>query len=180
MIIIEHMFDNCQTEEPLKMTAGYDVSLPMDAFPTRAVLLSLLGATLGASLWLLIAIAANLEQAVPALLVGVIAGAAPRIEPRRGLPTQLFALAATLVGLIVVQYFVVRHAVVNELVDTGRDRSIPLFLSPAAMWSATFGWLRAYPLDVVFWAVSATAAFVLPMGSSDDIEPSEVYLSVAA
>jgi hypothetical protein len=148
----------------------------MEAFPTRAVLLSLLGAVLGASLWLLIAIAANLEQAVPAVLVGVLAGAATRIEPRRGPPTQLMALAATLVGLIVVQYFVVRHAVVNELVDTGRDRSVPMLLSPAAMGSVTFGWLRAFPLDIVFWAVSGAAAFLLPLGSEDGIEPSDAFM----
>jgi len=147
------------------------------SFPTRAVLLSLLGAILGSSLWLLIAIAANFEQAFPALLVGVMAGAATRIEPRRGRTVQLMAMVATIVGLIVAQYLVVRHAVVNELVDTGGDRSIPMLLSPASMWSVTFGWLRSYPLDIVFWAASGAAAFLLPLGSSSDIEPSEAFMA---
>jgi hypothetical protein len=146
------------------------------SFPIRAVLLSLVGAVLGASLWLLIAISANLEQAVPALLIGVMAGAATRIEPRRGPPVQIIALIATAVGLIVAQYFIVRHAVVNELVDTGRNRSIPILLSPAAMWSVTFGWLRAYPLNIALWAASATAAFLLPLSSSEDVEPSDAFL----
>lgn len=146
------------------------------SFPIRAVLLALLGAILGSSLWLLIAIAANLDQAIPAVLIGVMAGAATRLEPRRGPPAQLVALIATVIGLIVVQYFVVRHAVVNGLVEAGRDRSIPMFLSPASMWSVTFGWLRTYPLDVLFWVVSATAAFVLPLGSSDDMEPSDALM----
>jgi hypothetical protein len=146
----------------------------MDAsFPIRAALLSLIGAVLGASLWLLIATAANLESAVPALLVGVFAGAATRIEPRRGPPTQLIALAATLTGLFVVQYFVVRQAVAAELVAAGRDQSIPMFLSPASMWSVTFGWLGVYPLDIAFWAASGAAAFLLPLGSADDIAAPE-------
>jgi hypothetical protein len=142
------------------------------SFPTRAVLLALLGAALGSTLWLLIAIAANLDQAIPAVLVGVMAGAATRLEPRRGWPAQIVALVATFIGLIVIQYFVVRHAVVNDLADAGRNRSIPMFLSPASMWSVTFGWLRTYPLDVVLWVTSVTAAFVLPLGSSKDMEPS--------
>ncbi len=65
---------------------------------------------------------------------------------------------------------------VNALVDAGRDRSIPMFLSPASMWSVTFAWLRTYPLDILFWVVSVTAAFVLPLGSSDDFEPSDAFM----
>lgn len=171
------MFDVCQTEETLKPTAGCDVSVPMrPSFPIRAVLLSGLGALLGSSLWLLIAIAANLERAIPAVLVGVLAGAATRIEPNRGLPTQLASLAVTLIGLTIVQYLVVRHAVVNELVETGQDRSIPLLLSPGSMWSVTFGWLRVYPIDIVPWAVSAAAAFLLPLGTSDTMAPSDAFM----
>jgi hypothetical protein len=76
----------------------------------------------------------------------------------------------TLLGLIVVQYFVVRHAVVNELVDAGRNRSIPMFLSPGSMWFVTFGWLRVYPVDALLWAVSAGVAFVLPSGSDSEVD----------
>ena len=149
-----------------------------ESFPARAVLLALLGAVLGSTLWLLIAIAANLDQAIPAVLVGVMAGAATRLEPRRGRPAQIVALVATIIGLIIVQYFVVRHAVVNDLVAAGRDRSLPMFLSPASMWSVTFGWLRTYPLDLVLWVTSATAAFLLPQGSSN--EPSSFVTETAA
>ena len=164
-------------EETLKPVAGYDVSLIMrTSFPTRAALLGVLGALLGATLWVLIAIAADLERAIPAILVGVFAGAATRIEPRRGRPAQIVALVVTLIGLIAVQYFVVRHAVVTELVDAGRDRSIPMLLSPASMWSVTFGWLRVYPIDIVFWVTSATAAFLLPAGAGDAMRPSNLLL----
>ena len=142
------------------------------AFPVRAALLSVLGAVLGAVLWVLIAIAADLERAYPAILVGLLAGAAPRIEPRRGRPVQILALVMTVVGLAIVQYFVVRHSVVTELVDAGRNRSLPMFLSPAAMWSVTFGWLRVYPIDAVMWVVSAAAAFALPAVPSGHAEPS--------
>jgi len=72
------------------------------------------------------------------------------------------ALLATLVGMAIVQYFVVRHSIVTELVDAGADRSLPMFLSPASMWFVTFGWLRVYPVDAIFWAISAMAAIVLP------------------
>ena len=142
-------------------------------FPVRAALLSVLGAVLGAILWVLIAIAADLERAIPALLVGLLAGAAPRIEPRRGRPVQVLALVLTVAGLTIVQYFVVRHSVVTELVDAGRDRSLPMFLSPAAMWSVTFGWLRVYPVDALMWALSAVAGFLLPRQSADEVVPLE-------
>ena len=143
------------------------------AFPVRAALLSVLGAVLGAVLWVLIAIAADLERAYPAILVGLLAGAAPRIEPRRGRPVQILALVMTVIGLVIVQYFVVRHSVVTELVENGRNRSLPMFLSPAAMWSVTFGWLRVYPIDAVMWVVSAAAAFALPRLSADEVVPLE-------
>mgnify|MGYP001818718402 CR=1 FL=1 len=143
------------------------------AFPVRAALLSVLGAVLGAVLWVLIAIAADLERAYPAILVGLLAGAAPRIEPRRGRPVQILALVMTVIGLAIVQYFVVRHSVVTELVENGRNRSLPMFLSPAAMWSVTFGWLRVYPIDAVMWVVSAAAAFALPRLSADEVVPLE-------
>jgi hypothetical protein len=144
-------------------------------FPVRAVLLSVFGALLGSTLWVLIAVAADLERAIPALLVGVFAGAATRIEPARGRSAQLASLAATLVGLTVAQYFVVRHGVVTGL--AGADTSIPLLLSPGSMWSATFGWLRVYPIDIVFWAVSVAAAVLLPAGAGDDpLPPSQVFL----
>jgi hypothetical protein len=142
------------------------------AFPVRAALLSVLGAVLGAILWVLIAIAGDLERAFPALLVGGMAGAAARIEPRRGRPVQILALITTVIGLIVVQYFVVRHSVVTELVDAGRNRSVPMFLSPTSMWSVTFGWLRVYPVDALMWVSSAAAAFVLPAVPSGHEEPS--------
>lgn len=134
-------------------------------FPIRAVMLSLLGAAIGSMLWVLTAIAADLERAVPALLVGAFAGAAPRLETQRGRVVQLAAFAFTLLGLIVVQYFVVRHAVVTELVATGRDRSIPMFLSPGSAIFVTFGWLRVYPLDALVWALSAGMSLALPIGT---------------
>ena len=131
-------------------------------FRVRAAILVVLGAVLGGVLWILIAIAADLERAVPALLVGVLAGAAPRIEPHRNRSTRVIALLATLVGMAIVQYFVVRHSIVTGLVDAGGDRSLPMFLSPASMWFVTFGWLRVYPIDGIFWAISAMAAILLP------------------
>lgn len=137
-------------------------------FPSRAVALSLLGAVLGSLLWVLTAISGDLERAFPALLIGLFAGAAPRLEPDRGRVVQVLALAFTLVGLVVVQYFVVRHAVVTDLVAMGRDRSIPMFLSPASTVFVTFGWLRVYPIDAMLWAASAVLAFVLPFGSGSD------------
>lgn len=134
------------------------------SFPYRAVLLSILGAVMGSILWVLIAIAGDVDRAIPALLIGIFAGTAPRLEPRRDERVRLVAIMLTLVGLVVVQYFVLRHAVVTELVETGRDRSIPMFLSPGAMWSVTFGWLRIYPIDALLWAFSLAAAAVLPAG----------------
>jgi len=152
---------------------GRDVSVPMTpTFPVRAAFLAVLGAVLGAVLWVLIAIAGDLERAFPALLVGLLAGAAPRLEPRRGRSTQMLALLMTMIGLTIVQYFVVRHAVVTELVDAGLNRSLPMFLSPASMWSVTFGWLQVYPVDTIMWALSAAAAFVLPAVPSGHEEPS--------
>lgn len=139
------------------------------SFPYRAAVLSLLGAALGSVLWVLIAIAGDLERAIPALLVGIFAGAATRLAPRRGLPAQVVALTFTLVGLVIVQYLVVRHAVVTELVESGADRSVPMLLSPASIWFVTFGWLRVYPADAAFWILSAIAAFTLPMGGESPV-----------
>ena len=144
-------------------------------FPVRAAILSVLGAVLGAVLWVLIAIAADLERAVPALLVGLFAGAATRIEPHRNRSTQVVALLATLVGMALVQYFVVRHSIVTGLVDAGADRSLPMFLSPASMWFVTFGWLRVYPVDAIFWAISAMAAIVLPRHRAEATIPLDAF-----
>ncbi len=143
------------------------------SFPIRAVLLSVSGALIGSLLWLLIAGAANLERAIPAILVGVFAGAAARLEPHRGMPTQLVSFVITLIGLTVVQYLVVRQAVVNDLADAGLDQSIPMLLSPGSMWSVTFGWLRVYPVDILFWALSGATAFLLPRDESDLADPSD-------
>ncbi|MGI9648508.1 MAG: hypothetical protein ACR2OI_08320 [Acidimicrobiia bacterium] len=153
------------SHETLKLGGSGDVSVHMNgSFPYRATLLSLIGAALGSTLWLLLAIAGDLERAFPALLVGLLAGGATRLEPRRGRPVQVAALAFTLVCLTIVQYLVVRHAIVTDLVDAGADRSVPMLLSPASMWSVTFGWLRIYPIDAVFWVLSAAAALALPAG----------------
>lgn len=134
-------------------------------YPIRAFSLSLLGALIGGTLWLLIAIAANLERAIPAILVGVLAGAATRLEPfHRGRAAQVFSVAMTLLVLVVIQYFVIRHAVVGDLVDDGLNRSAPMFLSFDSMWRVTFGWLRVYPVDLISWVVALGAAFVLPAG----------------
>ncbi len=157
--------------ETLKTMGPRDVSLPMKApFPARAALLGVMGALLGSILWLLIAIAGNLERAIPAILVGVFGGVATRIEPRRGRPAQVVTLVATLIGLTVVQYFVVRYSIITERAGLGIDRSAPVLLAPAAMWSVTFGWLRVFPVDVVFWVVSAALAYWLPG------RPSEAHL----
>lgn len=134
-------------------------------YPIRASLLSLIGAAIGGTVWLLIAIAADLERAIPALLVGILAGAATRLEPfNRGRPAQTFSVLVTLLVMIIVQYFVARHAVVGDLVDAGQSRSVPLLLSFEGMWRVTFGWLRVYPVDLISWAVGLGAAFLLPAG----------------
>ena len=150
---------------PLKYRYGSDVSNSM-TYPLRAFILSVIGALIGGALWLLIAIAADLERAIPAILVGVLAGAATRLEPfTRGLAAQVFSVIVALLVIVIVQYFVVRHAVVEDLVAAGRDRSIPMLLSIEGMWRVTFGWLRTYPVDLIPWAVSLAAAFLLPAGA---------------
>ena len=137
------------------------------SLPLRAVVLSLLGAAIGGSLWILTAISADLERALPALLIGIFAGLAPRLETERGRLVQVSALVFTIVGLVVVQYFVVRHAIVSDLVD----QSVPVLLSPGSMAFVTFGWLRVYPIDALLWVVTGALAFVLPSGS-DPVAPS--------
>ncbi|MDH3607400.1 MAG: hypothetical protein OER12_10455, partial [Acidimicrobiia bacterium] len=86
----------------------------------------------------------------------------------------------TLIGLTVVQYLVVRYAIVTDRVDQDLSRSANLFLSPAAMWKVTFGWLRVYPLNIIPWVVSAVAAFWLPAGADDSITPSSTFQSADA
>lgn len=152
----------------------------MSPFPIRALLLAVTGALLGSVLWVLIDIAGNWESSFPALLVGVFAGAATRIEPRRGPTAQVAALIVTLIGMTVVQYLVVRYAIVTDRVDQDLSRSADLFLSPAAMWKVTFGWLWVYPLNIIPWVVSAAAAFWLPAGADDSIAPSSTFLSADA
>lgn len=149
----------------------------MSRFPLRAVLLGIAGAVLGSVLWVLIGIAGNLESSAPAILVGVFAGAATRIEDRRGRPAQVAALIATVIGLTIVQYFVVRYAIVSDRVDADLRRSADLFLSPDAMWRVTFGWLRVYPTNILPWVASAVAAFFLPAGSDNYIAPSQNFLA---
>ena len=128
----------------------------------RAVMLSLFGAVLGSLLWALTAISADLERALPALLVGIFAGAFPLLAPDRGPAVRIFAIVFTLLGLVVTQYFVVRHSVVTELVESGADRSIPMFLSPGSTAFVTFGWLRVYPVDALLWVVAAAFAAAVP------------------
>ncbi len=136
-------------------------------YPIRAFVLSFIGALIGGALWLLIAIAADLERAIPAILVGVLAGAATRLEPfNRGPAAQVFSVIVTLLVMVIIQYFVVRQAVVGDLVSAGRDRSIPFLLSFEGMWRVTFGWLRTYPVDLISWAAGLMAAFLLPVGAA--------------
>lgn len=136
----------------------------MTSFPLRAVALGFIGAVLGSTLWVLIAIAANLEHSYPAILVGAFAGTVTRIEPQRDRRAQIAALAFTVIGMTIIQYFVVRHTIITDRIELGLSRSTGVFLDPAGMWRVTFGWLRIYPLNAVAWAVSATAAFLLPGG----------------
>ena len=135
------------------------------SYSIRAFLLTFAGALVGGALWLLIAIAADLERAIPAILVGILAGAATRVQQfDHGRAAQIFALIITLLLLVVIQYFVVRQTIVGDLADAGQDRSIPMLLSIDGMWRVTFGWLRVYPVDLISWAVSLAAAYLLPAG----------------
>ena len=150
-------------------------------YPIRAFMLSSIGALIGGTLWLLIAIAADLERAIPAIAVGVLAGAATRLEPfNRGLAAQVFSVVVTLLVMVIIQYFVVRHAVVEVFVTNGQDRSVPILLSFGDMWRVTFGWLRVYPVDLISWAVSLGAAFLLPAGLGSAAFDSMTHIPEAA
>jgi hypothetical protein len=127
-------------------------------------LLAGLGAALISGLvWYAAVAITNWQLGILAVGVGWLVAQAVMLGAgrKRGSSLQVISVAITLVTMILSEYFIVRHFVVEALTEEGYTDFV-LFLPLVDMVELVVEGLKADPLTLVFWAIAAYEAFILP------------------
>jgi len=132
----------------------------------RALLYGLVAGALGAAIWFAIVVVTNYEIGLLAVIIGALVGTGVVIGSGRkhNLRLQLLSVTITLAAMAFAEYFIVRHFVVEYLVEQGSASSadVPL-LFPLDL---AFGFIAAAiqddPLTLVFWGIAVWTAFRVP------------------
>ena len=132
----------------------------------RALLFGLAAGTVGAAIWFAIVVVTNYEVGLLAVLIGAMVGTAVMIGSgrKRNLQLQLLSVLITVAAMAVAEYFIVRHFVVEYLVQHGQATSaqVPLFLPLEMAWDFVVGALQDDPLTLLFWGIAVWTAFRVP------------------
>ena len=125
---------------------------------TGAILLGLGAAVISSILWYAAVILTNYQLGVVAIAVGWIVAQAimQGAGGKRGPRLQMLSVATTVLALVMSEYLVVPHFMVQE------GYALPLFLPPEAMFALVVGGVKAEPATLVFWGIALWEAYTLP------------------
>jgi hypothetical protein len=128
-----------------------------------AVLAGLAAAAAGALVWYGVVAITNYQVGFIAAGTGWLVGMAVVFGSgrKRGPALQAISVIITLVGLVISQWLVLRHFVVEYLAEQGFS-GIPLFLPLGAMLELVIEGIKEDLLTLIFWAIALWAAFSTP------------------
>jgi hypothetical protein len=128
-----------------------------------AVLAGLAAAVIGTLVWYGVVIITNYRVGFIVAGVGWLVGIAVVFGSgrKRGPALQAVSVAITLVALVVSQWLIMRHFVVEVLVEQGFT-GLPLFMPLDAMFDLVITGITEDLLTLIFWAIALWAAFATP------------------
>jgi len=128
-----------------------------------AAALGLGAAVLGCLIWYGVVVLTNFQLGIIAVGVGWLVAQAVILGSgrKRGPKLQAISVVITLLAMVVGEYLVVRHVVVESLTQEGYT-SFKLFLPVGDMLSIVVEGIKADPLTLLFWAIALWEAFILP------------------
>jgi len=128
-----------------------------------AVLAGLAAAAAGALVWYGVVVITNYQMGLIAAGMGWLVGMAVVFGSgrKRGPALQAISVIITLVGLVITQWLILRHFVVEILAEQGFS-GIPLFMPLGAMLELVVEGMKEDLLTLIFWAIALWAAFSTP------------------
>lgn len=131
-----------------------------------ALLYGLVAGAVGAAVWFAIVVVTNFQIGLLAVIIGALVGTGVLIGSgrKRNMRLQLLSVALTLAAMAAAEYFIVRHFVVEYLVEEGRASAadVPLFFPLELAWDFVLAAIEDDPLTLVFWGIAVWTAFRVP------------------
>jgi len=131
-----------------------------------ALLCGLVAGAVGAAVWFAIVVVTNFQIGLLAVIIGALVGTGVLIGSgrKRNMRLQLLSVALTLAAMAAAEYFIVRHFVVEYLVEEGRASAadVPLFFPLELAWDFVLAAIEDDPLTLVFWGIAVWTAFRVP------------------
>lgn len=128
-----------------------------------ALLVGLGAALLATLIWYGVVVVTNYQLGIVAIAVGwlVAQGVMRGAGGKRGPQLQALSVAITLLALVVSEYFIVRHFVVQALSEEGYT-DFRIFLPLGDMIEIVIEGIKAEPMTLLFWGIALWEAFIIP------------------
>jgi hypothetical protein len=128
-----------------------------------AVLAGLAAAAVGTLVWYGVIVITNYQVGIIAAGIGWLVGIAVVFGSgrKRGPALQAISVIITLVALVISEYLIVRHFVIEDLTELGFTDFV-LLLPLDEMFELVVDGIRADLLTLVFWAIALFAAAATP------------------
>lgn len=123
----------------------------------------LAAAAVASLIWYGVVAITEYQLGLVALLVGWLVGKAVMLGAggKRGISLQLMSVGITLPAMVLGEYFIVRHFIVEALKANG-ESGFRLFLPVADMFEVVLEGIRIEPTTLLFWALALWVAFRTP------------------
>ena len=131
-----------------------------------ALLYGLVAGAIGAAIWFAIVVVTNYQVGLLAVIIGALVGTGVMIGSgrKRNLRLQLLSVALTLAAMAGAEYFIVRHFIVEYLVQQGTTSAadVPIFFPLDLAWEFVVAAIQDDPLTLLFWGIAVWTAFRVP------------------
>jgi len=128
-----------------------------------AVLFGLGCALIAALVWYGVVVISNYQLGIVAVLIGWLVGQATMLGARRkrGLAVQVISVLSTAIAMLLSEYLIVRHFVVQSLAEEGYT-NIPLLLPVTLIVQLIIDGIKADPMTLLFWGIALWEALKIP------------------
>ena len=148
------------TADELRREATEGANMP------RALLYGLVAGAIGAAIWFAIVVLTERELGLVAVIIGALVGTGVLMGSgnKRNVRLQLLSVSLTLAAMAGAEYFIIRHFVVEYLVEQGSATAsqIPMFLPLDVAWDFVVSTIQDDPLTLLFWGIAVWTAFRVP------------------